>query len=800
MPRGKGERCSGFLSGDGRYAHCSREEHAGGLAQEDGGTFAHLLSGSCRCGETHSPSAAKARHVVPSRKVIAAYDYRDEKGTLLYQVLRYLPKGFSQRRPDGNNGWVWHLDCSRPVECHKLGHQPLTPAITRRVLYRLPELMKALASDSDTCVFVNEGEKGADALAELGFAATCSPHGAGKWRDEYSESLAGANVVLIEDNDEKGRTHTEVAGDSLRRVTENVKVLRLPSLPAGGDVVDFLACGGTRDGLFDLAASASAWSSGGESPVAEEWEEPIPFGLPTGLPMFPSNALPPVIRDMVKEVAAARQVSEDLPAVLSLGVLAACGAAAYRVALDDGYSEPLNLYVTPAADPGERKSGVFADLMEPMFSAEKQLREQAEPLVEQAQKLQAIAEAKYKHLITRASKDDATAASAARQELLDLDIPKAMYLPQLVAGGDTTAERIPMMLAEQNERLAVADAEGGCFFSIIAGRYSDGEPNMDVFLRGHAGDALRAGRVGRESIWLDHPALTLILTVQPEVLRGLAEKPGLRERGALARLLYALPQSRVGMRLHRERVRNESVLARYRELIERLAMDAARKATGGARLLSLSPGARQAFWTEADRIELAQSAGSRLEDFRGWGSKLAGAVGRIAGGLHLAVTGGLESTISAETMEGAIRIGRYFEAHALAAFGLMVESLAEKQAKRLLAWIQRRERHQFTERGATRDFSTGGRSADVKPGLRVLEEHSSIRRRTETPRRPGAPGRTPSPVYEVNPAAFRSEETSDVSDEIGGGGGVEGDSVGNVGTSLEVNLENEHADEEAAIL
>ena len=87
--------------------------------------------------------------------VIAEYDYTDEQGALLFQVVRYLPKEFRQRRPDGRGGWTWNVND------------------VRRVLYRLPALQK------QKTVFVVEGEKDADTLAELGLTATTNAGGAG---------------------------------------------------------------------------------------------------------------------------------------------------------------------------------------------------------------------------------------------------------------------------------------------------------------------------------------------------------------------------------------------------------------------------------------------------------------------------------------------------------------------------------------------------------------------------------------------------------------------------------------------
>ena len=158
-----------------------------------------------------------------------AYDYLDAEGTLLFQVCRFEPKNFRQRRPDGNGGWTW-----------KLGDTP-------RVLYRLPELLEAVASERT--VFIAEGEKAVDALAKLGVPATCSPMGAGKWRDEYSKHLAGADVVILPDNDAAGELHQAMVVKSLAGVAGRVRLLRLAGLPEGGDVYDWIEAGGDAQQL-----------------------------------------------------------------------------------------------------------------------------------------------------------------------------------------------------------------------------------------------------------------------------------------------------------------------------------------------------------------------------------------------------------------------------------------------------------------------------------------------------------------------------------------------------------------------
>ncbi|MEW6238068.1 MAG: IS21 family transposase [Candidatus Omnitrophota bacterium] len=104
MPRGKGKRCHGFLSGDGLFAHCSRQEYAGNLKPDPNGqTYPHRLDGSCECGKNHGPVFPASTVKPTGEKPIQtkAYPYQDEKGNLLFEVCRFKPKGFKQRRPDG---------------------------------------------------------------------------------------------------------------------------------------------------------------------------------------------------------------------------------------------------------------------------------------------------------------------------------------------------------------------------------------------------------------------------------------------------------------------------------------------------------------------------------------------------------------------------------------------------------------------------------------------------------------------------------------------------------------------------
>lgn len=189
------------------------------------------------------------------REIVATYDYRDEQGQLLFQAVRFNPKTFSQRQPDGQGGWMYNL---RGV---------------RRVLYRLPDLLKELKGrNGQASVFICEGEKDVDLLWSKGLLATTNPMGAGKWRDEFADVLQGIEVVILPDNDDAGRNHAATIAQSLHGKASVVKILTLPDLPAKGDVSDWFttSTGNDIEALCVLADRADAWQPPADGQQAEE--------------------------------------------------------------------------------------------------------------------------------------------------------------------------------------------------------------------------------------------------------------------------------------------------------------------------------------------------------------------------------------------------------------------------------------------------------------------------------------------------------------------------------------------------
>ncbi len=169
-------------------------------------------------------------------EIVATYEYHDEGGELLYQVVRFMPKDFRQRRPDGSGGWIWNMQG------------------VRRVLYRLPDLLE----HPDVPVWIVEGEKDADALWRCNRVATCNVGGAGKWRDEYNDHLQGVTAYIIGDNDDAGRKHAAAVAKHLTGVAASVRIVPMPDTYSGHnikDVSDWLNAGGTVEHLEEIATT-----------------------------------------------------------------------------------------------------------------------------------------------------------------------------------------------------------------------------------------------------------------------------------------------------------------------------------------------------------------------------------------------------------------------------------------------------------------------------------------------------------------------------------------------------------------
>ena len=665
------------------------------------------------------------------RRIVAVYGFCDARGELSYQVVRFDPKDFRLRRPDGKGGWIWNMR----------GIQPLP--------YRLPQI---LAADPERPVVIVEGEKDADNLAALGVIATTNHGGAGKWTPAHAAHLTNRHVVIVPDADGPGERHAHAVAASLQGIAASVRLVRLPT---GKDASDWLQAGGTPEQLRELAAVAPAWTPTPASVVGSAtiapWPELDRLDDRT-LPDFPAHVLPATLRDWVAAESHATQTPADLAGLLALAICSSCIAGHVELEPHDGWRELVNLYVAILLAPGNRKSAVFADATRPLREVEKQLIDAARPAVAREQSERRQTQKRLDRCERMAAeRGDAKSAAEAQQLAERLAGWPEPVLPRLIVD-DVTGEKLAMLLAEQGGRLASLSPEGSVF-DVMAGRYSkNGAADFDVYLKGHAGDELRTDRVSRKGVYIQRPTLTCGYAIQPQVIAGIAGDATFRGRGLLARFLYAAPQSWIGSRIIRPQPVPQATADAYAALVRQLAT------TPPQGTLTLRPDAAALFEHWQGEVEVMLAEGGQLEAIRDWGGKLAGATARLAAVLHCVKYHSLAAMyeIEPDSIQAALEIGRYLIPHAEAVLTIMHADgrTVADDARYLLRWIIRHGRREFQKRDAHQDGKRRFlRAEDIDPALAELVRRGYIRRK---PQDVGGRGRSPSPAYDVNPAVFEN--------------------------------------------
>jgi hypothetical protein len=501
-----------------------------------------------------------------------------------------------------------------------------------------------------------------------------------------------------------------------------------------------------------IAESVSRYPPAGDvqhTSRIEDWPEPIPFAQAVPDPI-PDVSVPGWLGEMARATAAHTETPFDLSALLSVAIASACLAGKAVVSPEPGYFETLNIYTCPAMESGNRKTSVFNTLLGPFAEWERDQIARIEPERKYLASERRTGEARIERLRKKAAAANDPAALVSEIHEFEAKLPSVPPLPRLYAD-DCTPERLASLMAEQGGRIAVFSDEGGVF-DLIAGRYSKGVPNLDLWLKGHSVSPVRVDRAdrARPPILLDRPHLTVGISPQPDVLESLQDKPGFRGRGLLARFLYGLPKSPLGYRTLQPRAIPGEVERRYYGGIHQLLQFAPEKAIE----MTLSLAAYDEWKAFQRVIELQFREGGALHGLRDWGSKLPGAALRLAGIFHATEQVGhasFDPEIPLSTMARALDFASCLMSHAQAVFALMERDPSIENAQKLIAWIVRQGQASFTVRDCFRAHQLRFKRVDaMTPVLSLLEQHGYIRRQQVE----SSGGRNPSDICDVNPATL----------------------------------------------
>jgi hypothetical protein len=306
--------------------------------------------------------------------------------------------------------------------------------------------------------------------------------------------------------------------------------------------------------------------------------------------------------------------------------------------------------------------------------------------------------------------------------------------------------------------MAWLSSEAG-LFDLLAGRYSRGILNLDLVLKAWSGDPERVDRGSRPPVYLLSPRLTIGLSPQPEVLRGLSTQPGFLGRGLLARFLYLLPPSPLGYRdlgADRPGARiPQGVEAAYASGIRAmLDWPTSLDPEGRERphLLRLAPAAYAEWFDYARAVEVRMRPGGDLEGLTDLGGKAPGQAARIAAVMHgikHAHGAPWEVPVGLDTMSWALEVAAVSLAHSIAVMGMMGADPTISAARKVWDWIERGRRTEATVREAFNALrGTFPRVAALNAALEALAERGYVRvHQIAVP----TPGRRPSPRIEVRP-------------------------------------------------
>ena len=469
-----------------------------------------------------------------------------------------------------------------------------------------------------------------------------------------------------------------------------------------------------RQSFESLIDSGAFGPSGPFVPENQEWEIPIPFNE-INTPPFPVEALPGPLAAFVECLSESTQTPEEMAGILSLGVLATAFQSKFTVEITPDWKEPLCLYCVAVAPPGERKSAVISALTKPIYEYEAEQRELEAVEIAQNQTEKALLEKALEAAKMAATKGKGNFAEK-RAEALELSAQLAQFQdmhPFRLLVDDTTPEKLVDLMDIQGGCITVCSAEGGVFDS-MAGRYDKGA-NFDVYLKGHAGDMIVVDRIGRKANSIPNPRLTMLLTIQPEVLSGLMNNATFRGRGLCGRFLYAMCKSKVGHREISPLPIPDHVRAEYRAFVRRIL------STQWSGTIRLSPDADEIRKEYQAYIE--KKLGNEWENMRDWGGKVTGALVRIAALMHAAEIQGdpTETPISPEVMAGATSIAEFLSAHAVAAYQVMGANEEYENARYLWGRIQRSGQDEMSKRDLFR-LCKGKfkRVEDMEPALQIL--------------------------------------------------------------------------------
>lgn len=486
----------------------------------------------------------------------------------------------------------------------------------------------------------------------------------------------------------------------------------------------------------------------------DSWDKLVPLDEVV-LPAFPIDALPEVLRNYVSDVAESTQTPIDMAGVASLALMSIAMQPRYKVIGKADWEEQLSLYCMIVAEPSDRKSAVFNQIIKVIQSFEAEYNEHHSIDVLKSQEEHSSLEKKYK----KASKDyeNGKITKEEYDEAFRKYSTHKVIKPISLTLDDVTSESLTNEIESQDGCIALVSSEGG-IFDIISGSYTN-FPNIDIFLKGYSGDFIKVSRIGRPSLYVKNPRLTILLTVQPKVLESVVNNGTFTGRGLSARFLYSVPKSLVGSRKFETKPIDFDNKKRFSDLIHEIL----KEPKTATIYISLSNEAYSLLKDYYESFELRLA--TDLKEIGGWAGKLVGNILRISALITRARNvkydaflytpssdDSAEWIVQKEDMESAIKLGNYFLEHARYAFDFMDDNTTKKQALNFLEKLKATKTNEISFREASRMCKYMNKKENATAVISLLVDYGYLREKRGTSR-----AHNKGIIYEVNPAIYDEE-------------------------------------------
>jgi hypothetical protein len=248
---------------------------------------------------------------------------------------------------------------------------------------------------------------------------------------------------------------------------------------------------------------------------------------------FPINVLPPILRQMVEEVADVATVPLALPACEALGIVSATLGSGLAIPSDREHKTFGNLYLIPAAESGSGKSVTFKSMMAPVYEYQDKLRADVQKMRYQLKAELLSLEGTLKRVKSekQCMENDEVAKLYHRIEDIKMELQK---WPKIVCE-DVTQAKLQVLLAANNERIFSASADARQVIQAVLNGKGD-----NPYLKAWSGDPTDVDRITRDAVPLREPRIVILWCPQPDLLMAMFSKRTLTDNGFLPRVLPCL--------------------------------------------------------------------------------------------------------------------------------------------------------------------------------------------------------------------------------------------------------------------